>query len=355
MMKLTNKIAYATCLLTIFAGGCSTKTTENSGHSAKSLATATKVTVHVAKEMEYIPVLNFTGTAEANREAALGASIPGRVEKIHFSKGSYVPEGAVIAEMSDEMLIQAQIELEAIRKDFERISRLKEKESVSVMDYDHMKAKFDASQTKVNMLKKNTSITAPFGGVLTDITVQEGENYTFVPSVSSDLKMQSGILTIRQLNPLKIIIEVNEKEINSISRGQHADVVFDAYPDEPVSGKVSYISPVLSSVTRTAMVEVTITNREMKLKPGMFGRVSISMPQTTGVFVPVNALYRQQGTGENYLFMVVDQNRVTRRKVTRGESKGNLIRIPEISADEYVVVDGKNKLDDGSPIEIVNK
>ena len=40
--------------------------------------------------------------------------------------------------------------------------------------------------------------------------------------------MQSGILTIRQLNPLKIIIEVNEKEINSISRGQHADVVFDA-------------------------------------------------------------------------------------------------------------------------------
>ena len=213
MMQLTNKIAYTTCLLAIFAGGCSTKTTENSGHSATSPATATKVTVHVAKEMEYIPVLNFTGTAEANREAALGASIPGRVEKIHFAKGSYVPEGAVIAEMSDEMLIQAQIELEAIRKDFERISRLKEKESVSVMDYDHMKAKFDASQTKVNMLKKNTSITAPFGGVLTDITVQEGENYTFVPSVSSDLKMQSGILTIRQLNPLKIIIEVNEKRL----------------------------------------------------------------------------------------------------------------------------------------------
>jgi membrane fusion protein (multidrug efflux system) len=141
--------------------------------------------------------------------------------------------------------------------------------------------------------------------------------------------MQSGILTIRQLNPLKIIIEVNEKEINSISRGQHADVVFDAYPDEPVSGKVSYISPVLSSVTRTAMVEVTIPNREMKLKPGMFGRVSISMPQTIGVFVPVNALYRQQGTGEDYLFMVVDQNRVTRRKSHSWRIKGNLIRIPK--------------------------
>ena len=137
----------------------------------KSPATATKVTVHVAKEMEYIPVLNFTGTAEANREAALKA-IPGRVEKIHFSKGSYVPEGAVIAEMSDEMLIQAQIELEAIRKDFERISRLKEKESVSVMDYDHMKAKFDvANQSKY--AEEEYLYYRSFRGVLTDITVQE--------------------------------------------------------------------------------------------------------------------------------------------------------------------------------------
>nr|WP_286849403.1 MULTISPECIES: efflux RND transporter periplasmic adaptor subunit [unclassified Proteiniphilum] len=353
MMQLTNKIAYTTCLLALLASGCGKKMTENSDKAATS-ATATKVTVYVAKEMDYVPVLNFTGTAEANREANLGASIPGRVEKIHFTKGSYVPEGAVIAEMSDEMLIQAQIELEAIRKDFERISRLREKESISVMDYDHIKAKFDASQTKVNMLKKNTSITAPFGGVLTDITVDEGENYSFVPSISSDLKVQSGIATIRQLNPLKISIEVNEKEIVLISRGQHADVLFDAYPGELVSGKVNYISPVLSPTTRTATVEVTIPNREMKLKPGMFCRVSVSMPQSKGVFVPVNALYRQQGTGEDYLFIVTDENKVTRRRVTRGESKENFIRIPEIKVNESVVIDGKNKLNEGSPIEIVN-
>lgn len=352
MIQLTNKIAYTTCLLAIFACGCGKKSTESSGDVAK---TATTVTVYTAKKMEYTPVLNYTGTAEANREADLGASIPGRVEKIHFSKGSYVSQGALIAELSDEMLIQAQIELEAIRKDYERMSRLKEKESVSVMDYDHVKAKFDASQTKVNMLKKNTSIVAPFGGILTDVTVQEGENYTFVPSVSSDLKVQSGIVTIRQLNPLKIVIEVNEKEIASIRRGQHADVVFDAYPDEHVSGQVNYISPVLSPVTRTATVEVTIPNREMKLKPGMFCRVSISMASTTGIFVPLNALYRQQGTGEDYLFVVVDQNKVTRRRVTRGEAKEELIRIPEIKAGESVVVDGKNKLNEGSPVEIVNR
>ena len=124
--------------------------------------------------------------------------------------------------------------------------------------------------------------------------------------------------------------------------------------DEPVSGKVSYISPVLSSVTRTATVGVTIPNREMKLKPGMFGRVSISMPQATGVFVPVNALYRQQGTRR----LSLCGRRPEPGHPPESHSwriKGTLSGSQEIGADRYVVVDGKNKLDEGSPIEIVNK
>lgn len=351
-MQLKNRITCITCLLSLVLGGCSTKATEENKEIKDS---ATKVTVYTAKEMEYTPSLNFTGTAKANREANLGASIPGRVEKIYFTKGSYVPKGEVIAEMSDELLIQAQIELEAIRKDYERMSRLKDKESISIMDYDHIKAKFEASQTKVNMLKKNTSITAPFGGTLTYINVEEGENYTFIPSISSDLKVQGGIVTICQLNPLKVEIEVNEKEISSIKRGQQAEVVFDAYPDDTFKGKVNYISPVLSSMSRTATVELTIQNRDMKLKPGMYCRVSISLKPTKGVFVPINALYRQQGTGDDFLYIVEQNNTVSRLKVTRGEAIDDLVVISELAANKRVVVDGKNKLNQGSSIEIVNK
>ena len=349
MMQTTNKIVSIICLITFLVGGCSKNTSEDSNQAEST----TKVTVYIAKEMEFTPSLNYTGSAKAYKEANLGASIPGRVEKIHFKKGSFVPKGEVIAEMSDEMLIQAQIELEAIRKDYERLSRLKEKESISIMDYDHIKAKFDASQTKVDMLKRNTSITAPFSGTLTDIAVEEGENYTFIPSVSSDLKMLSGIATIRHLNPLKVEIEVNEKEIASINRGQEAQIEFDAYPEESFKGKVNYISPVLSSASRTATVELSIPNQNMKLKPGMFCRVSISMTPTSGVFVPMNAVYRQQGTGQEYLFIVDEDNTVTRRRVTRSESINDLVRIPQISAGETVVVDGKNKLNEGSTVEIV--
>lgn len=353
-MQLKNKMMYAACLLAFLATGCNKKTGGNS--EADPAAANTRVTVFVAKTMEYTPELTFTGTAKANKEANLGASIPGRVEKIHYAKGSYVPAGALIVEMSDELLIQAQIEMETLRKDLERMARLREKESVSQIDYDHLKARFDASQSKVEMLKKNTSIQAPFGGILTDISVQEGENYSFIPSVGSDMSLQSGIVTIRQLNPLKVCVEVNEKEIASIRRGQNAELLFDAYPGKSVAGKVSYLSPVLSPMTRTSTVEISVPNNDMKLKPGMYCRTAILMPEATGVFVPVNALLRKQGTGDEYVFIVNDDNRtVSRRKISRGIAKGNLLYIDGITAGERVVIDGKNKLDEGSAVEIANQ
>lgn len=350
-MQIKKNMLYATCFLSLFASGCSKKT--NSESTAPDSNAAVKVTVKKAVEMEYAPVLNFTGTAEANKQANLGSAIPGRVEKINYSKGSFVPKGAVIAEMSDEMLIQAKIELEAIRKDFERISRLKEKGSISVMEYDHIKAKFEASQTKTDMLRKNTSITAPFSGVLVDIMVHEGENFSFVPSVSTDLKMKSGIVTLVQLNPLKVSIEINEKELKSIQKGQHVELVFDAYPDEKLTGKIADIAPILSPLTRTSTVEVTVPNKGSKLKPGMFCHTSIEMPSATGVFIPINAIQRQQGTGEDFVYIVNTDNTVTRTKVTRGESKNELICIPELDKNTVVVIDGKNKLDNGSKIEII--
>lgn len=311
------------------------------------------VSVKEAVEMEYTPQLNYTGTAEPNKEVNLGSAIPGRIEKINYSKGSYVPKNAVIAQMSDEMLIQAEIELAAIRKDFERIERLKEKGSVSIMDYDHIKAKLDATQTKVNMLKKNTLITAPFDGVLVDIMVHEGENYSFVPSVNSELKLKNGIVTLMQLNPLKVKVEVNERELRNISKGQSVRVVFDSYPDEPVLGEVVDISPIISTISRTTTVEVSIPNTQNKFKPGMFCRTSIEMPKTTGVFVPINAIQRRQGTGEDIVYVVNNDNTVSRIQVTRGEMQNQLIRIPELENGTIVVIDGKSKLEDGDKIEIV--
>lgn len=350
-MKINKTILYSVCLLTIIATGCSKK--KKSDHTEDDSNKIVKVTVAQAIEKQYTPTADFSGTVEPNREANLGSSIPGRIEKINYSKGSYVPEGAIIAELSDEMLVQAEIELNAILKDYERMSRLKEKNSISIMDYDHIKAKYDASKSKVDMIRKNTSIRAPFSGVLVDIMVEEGENYSFVPSVSSDMKVKSGIVTLMQLNPLKVKVEVNERESDAIRKGQSVDLSFDAYPDEKVTGKVSFISPILSAATRSTEVEITIPNNQNKLKPGMFCRTSIILPETQGVFVPLNAIHRAQGTGDDFVYILNSDSTVRRVQVTRGEIVDGLVHIPELNKDDVVVIDGKNKLDNGSTVEVV--
>jgi membrane fusion protein (multidrug efflux system) len=77
------------------------------------------------------------------------------------------------------------------------------------------------------------------------------------------------------------------------------------------------------------------------------------MPAAKGIFVPINAIHRQQGTGEDFVYVVNTDNTVTRTRVTRGESQNELIRIPELDKSAVVVIDGKNKLEDGAKIEIV--
>lgn len=316
------------------------------------------VTIIQAKQMTFTPKIRFSGTAEASKSANLGTALPGRIERIHYGKGSFVPKGALIVEMSDEMLLQAQIENDAIKRDFERITRLLEKKSISQMDYDHVKAKYEASVAKVAMLKKNTSITAPFSGIITDILVNEGETYTFTPSLSNELKLESGIIELRQINPLKITIEVNEKELNYIEKGQSATIIFDAYPDKPTEGKISYLSPALSPMTRTAAVEVNIPNKDNRLKPGMYCNVSITLPEREGLFVPLNAIYRLAGTAEEFVFKVnTEGTEVSRIPVTRGEINDGWAYIESnaIKSGDSIVVDGKNKLNDGSKVSVVKK
>lgn len=313
------------------------------------------VTVATVDEREYAPVLNFSGTVEANRKANLATTLPGRVEKIYFKEGDYIPQGKIIAELSDEMLIQAMVEYETLKKDFERIRRLKEKGSVRVIDYDHIKAKYEASEAKVRLMRKNTTITAPFSGVLTDIMIEEGENYALMPSLSSDFKLKSGILTLMQLNPLKVKIEVNEKNLRFVSKGTLAKMRFDAIPDGEFTGKVRMIKPTLNLSTRTTTVEIELENSKRKIKPGMYANVELVLDKVTGLFVPLNAIYRQIGTGDDYLFVVDAENKVKRVLINRIQTIGDEVVVSGVSKGLRVVIDGKNKLNEGTVVKVSNR
>lgn len=315
-------------------------------------AAAITITVATAESREYIPTLELVGTAEAARSANLGTSLPGRVEHLHCRRGQEVHEGDLLVEMSDEMLVQALIERDALEQDLGRLQRLHAKGTVSSVDLERLKARYEAAESKVSMLKKNTSIRAPFSGTVTRIHVQEGENYSFVPSLTEAYKLESGILQLRQLHPLKIVTAVNERELAALTTGAMATVRFDAYPHDTLQGRVSYIAPELSHSTRSCEIEIEVPNRTKKYKPGMYCKVTLALPPSKGTFVPLQAIAKAQGAVEEFVFSISTDSTVHRQAIRRGVLDGAWVEVEGLEAGVQVAVEGKSKLLEGSRVRV---
>ncbi len=314
--------------------------------------TYTEIKTDVAFEKSYSGSTEYSGTFFANKEANLGTSMPGKIEKYYYKPGTFVKSGTLLVELSSEVLTQALIEFDAIKKDFDRVSRLKEKGSISEIEFDHIKAKLDAAQVKTDMLKKNTTVVAPFDGVIVEYLLEEGENFFFTLNIDPGYSNTSGIVRLMQLNPLKAEIQVNEQDISKIHTGQEVIVKCDAVSDKEYKGKISYIKPILSTNTRTASVEVEVQNTDGKIMPGMFARVFIESISQTGVFIPLNSIYRQPGTPEDYVF-VIKNDTAYKTRISRIKSDGEFVCVSGIENGVTVAVEGKNKLNDGTFVKVI--
>ncbi|MBU8892962.1 MAG: efflux RND transporter periplasmic adaptor subunit [Bacteroidales bacterium] len=312
------------------------------------------VTVTKSFEKEFSSSLDFAGTAFANKEANLGTAIPGRIEKVHFAEGERVNKGELLVELSSELYAQALIERNTLQKDFERVSRLREKGSLSEQDFDHVKARYEASVAKTEMMKKNSEIRAPFSGTVVDYIVNEGENYLFAPSLKPGYSMTSGIVKLMQLNILNVEIDVNEKDLSKIHKGQKAGLIFDAYPEKVYEGSIVKIDPILSTISRTAKASIQIKNSDYLIKPGMYAKVSIELPIQKAVFIPAEAIYRQPGTGNDFVFCITDSI-AKKIPVKRIYTIDNNIAVQGIESGVTITVAGKTKLNDGTQVIVKNK
>lgn len=347
-----NRILSLACAALILQGcGKTGKQAETQTPKVTTEQSAIPVAVVKAVTRAFIPAMEYSATLYAFREANLGAALPGRVEKIHIAEGNSVKEGGLIAELSDELLLQAEIENKTLEKDFERVSRLLAKETVAEQEYDHVKALFDASTAKLAMIRKNTEIRAPFSGTVIEHLVNEGENVSIMPSLTPGYSHSPGVVRLMQLDPVIARIEANEKDVTKIKKGQHARLRLDAYPDTEFSGQVSDIKSLVSTVSRTFTVEVRFSNPKHAIKPGMFGTVSLSLPERNGVFIPRFALMQQPGTGERYVF-VAKEGTAERRVVTELFSDNDYVAVDGVTEGEDIVTDGKTKLESGAKVTV---
>lgn len=190
------------------------------------------------------------------------------------------------AEQNLKMGLISKEELEQTRKEYDlaKIMAGLSREQVASSQVGLKRAEVALEIARRNLAK--TEIRAPFSGIVTGVEAVEGEMLTRGKS----------LLKLVDLSTIKLEAKVLESEIGLVEAGREAQVVFPAYPDKSFVGKISAISPVVDSDTKTCTVMIHLANPEKLIKDGMYAQVRIdSQIFEKRLIVPQEAILEREG------------------------------------------------------------
>lgn len=263
------------------------------------------------------------------------------IKEILADVGDTVKEGQLIVKLDDTTLKQLEIQLATTQDTYNRLKPVYEAGGVSEQQFVQTENALNALKEQVDQLRKNTIITSPISGVVTQRNFENGDLFASMP-----------ILHIMQIDKLKATVDVAEVYYSNVAVGQKVFFETDVYPGKVFEGVVSRINPAINASTRTFSVEVTIPNEGLELRPGMSSRATFVMSVRESVMVPAVAVKKQVGSAERYVFIVKD-GKAEYRFVKDGKRSGENIEILDgVALGEQVATTGLTKLLDGCDVKI---
>ncbi len=156
-----------------------------------------------------------------------------------------------------------------------------------------------------------SNVYAPISGVII------GQNVTNAAAAGVSLSGSATAFTIADLSRVWILCDVYENDIPKLQLGQEAKIKFNAYPDRPLTGRISDIGPVLDPTLRTAKVRIEVTNPGF-LKLGMFATATFtSKSKETHAVVPAEAVLHLHD--RDWVFVPAGGNQFKRTEVHAGK------------------------------------
>ena len=338
MRKTFQAIALVMGALTIAA--CSSKEDD----AKKSTVPQEKIEVKVQKvTSEEIPQTEtYTANVESDVKNNISPNTPYRIERIYVDVGDRVSKGQTVVQLDASNLRQMQLQIENLRTEFNRTDGLYKVGGASKAEWDNAKMNLEVQETLYKQLAQNTRLVSPISGVVTARNYDNGDMYSGTP-----------ILTVEQLNPVKMIVNVSERFFKFIYTNMNVDIQLDAYEGEHFSGRISRIYPTVDANTHTFPVEVIVNNSSQKVRPGMFARATINMGSESRVLIPDVALVKQVGAGDRYVY-IHNNGKVTYQKVELGKHFDDKYEvISGVEPGSEVVIAGMSRLANGREVTVV--
>jgi membrane fusion protein (multidrug efflux system) len=327
--------------------------------------------------------LAYTADISPNQIVNIFSRVDGYIAKLHIDKGDFVRANQLLVEIDhtdyQHAVNQAKANLSAakakvLQQDavvrnakltFDRMQTLIKDQFVSQQDLDTAQVNFDAAraaleslqaqvnQMEVAMAQAETNlaysyIRAPFPGYIAERNLDTG---AYVSSATASTStMSRGIMSLHDINMVRVLIEVVERDIPLVKVGQKAELRAEAYPDHVFEGTVTRIVQALNRATRTMTVEVDLPNKDRRLKGGMFARVEVMVgTHHQALQIPIDAISRLEDT--QYVY-IVREGRAQRVDVEIGARSGNRLEITKgLTGHEQIIVAGKDLVHDGTPVQ----
>lgn len=340
-------LAFATLL-----GACSSDKDKGAKENEEKLPL---VKIEKVNEREVAQLGVYTATVEADKVNNISAQMSNRIKSILVDEGMRVSKGQKLVVLDDVntttyqlQVDNAEANLRNIETDYNRAKELYNigggtKQAVDQMETQLINARNAVASAKraLRNATENTVLTSPINGVVT------ARNYD-----PGDMTGQLPILTISQVQPVKIIINIPESELSKIRVGMPAEVRFDTYGDEEFHGKVTLIQPTVDAQSRSFGAEITLPNSDSRILPGMFGRVTLNLGIANHVVVPDRAVVKQQGSGDHYVYVYHDGT-VSYQKVELGQRLDDAYEIVSgVDTGSDVVISGQARLANGAKVEL---
>ena len=272
----------------------------NSNTSGKKSQTVTPVRTVVANEVILQDYVMTSGDIQTQTSIEVFPSIGGTVVQMNVSLGSPVKKGEVIGYI-------------------------------------------DPSEPGSYYAK--SPITCPISGSILTAPAKPGQK----------VQASSVITKIGDIENLQISAKIPERYVAELAVGQKAEIKLEAYPDVSFSASVVRISPVVDSATRTKEIILNFDKKDSRINAGMFAKVKLCTSAYKGTFA-IGQDSIVSNSDKNYLFVVNDDDTVSKREVTLGKNVDGYYQILSgIEFGETVVTEGMLTLYEGAKVRDIGK
>lgn len=323
---------------------------EHEGEGRVTMAVETQkqngVLVVAAQKQRLGGVISATGKVEANadRIAHVSPRISGKIVAVRASLGDSVSAGQTLATLDSVELgeaisryHQSKTRLALAQSSMDRIKVLVEKKIAARKDIMQAETDYKMAQTELHSDEERLSlygvsasdltgdkhrrpllpVRSPIGGIIT-------EKHAIVGELSDPSK---SLYTVADLSSIWVLVDINEKDLAKVRRGQGAIVSVGAFPELKLKGRITYIADLVDEATRTVKARIEVANPGRKLKPEMFATVELELPADTPPVLAVPEDSLQELEGKKVLFVTENGTDFEPRGVELGRTSGGMAEV----------------------------